>query len=63
MYGHGYRDFILKHPERKSAILRHMFWKIPIARGLRPLSRGKIEQPAFAAMMAGSILYGYFQRG
>jgi glycosyltransferase involved in cell wall biosynthesis len=59
MYGKGYRDFVAKHPDRRTAILRHMWVTIPLVRGWRPVMRGKFEQPVFAAVMAGSIIAGY----
>ena len=58
-YGKGYRDFVNRHPERRRAILKHMLVTIPLVRGWRPVARGRLEQPAFAAIMAGSILRGY----
>jgi glycosyltransferase involved in cell wall biosynthesis len=61
MYGKGYRDFVTKHPERKTAIMKHMLVTIPLVRGWRPVLRGRFEQPAFAAVMAGSILQGYWR--
>ena len=62
-YGKGYRDFVLKHPDRRQAILRHMWVTIPLVRGWRPVLRGRIEQPAFAAIMGGSIVTGYWSAG
>lgn len=59
MYGKGYRDVVRKHPDRRGRLLRHMFVTIPLVRGWRPVLRGKVEQPVFAAIMAGSILQGY----
>ncbi len=63
-YGRGYRGFVAEHPERRSALLRHMAFTVPIARSWRPVLRGHIDQPAFAAVMAANILKGWFaQRG
>ena len=58
-YGRGYRAFVRRHPERRRAILRHMTVTIPLARGLRPLTRGQIESPAFCATMAATIIVGF----
>lgn len=62
-YGRGYRGFVDEHPERRSALIRHMAVTIPLERGLRPLTRGKWQQPAFAALMAWSVGRGWFTRG
>lgn len=59
MYGRGYRDFVAMHPDRKKAIMKHMLVTIPLVRGWRPVVRGHLEQPIFAAIMAASILCGY----
>jgi glycosyltransferase involved in cell wall biosynthesis len=59
MYGKGYRDFVARHPDRRTAILKHMVVTIPIVRGWRPVLRGKLEQPVFGALMSGAIIYGY----
>lgn len=59
-YGRGYRGFVAEHPERRSALLRHMAFTVPIARSWRPVLRGHIDQPAFAAVMAANILKGWF---
>jgi glycosyltransferase involved in cell wall biosynthesis len=58
-YGRGYRAFTTKHPERRRAIMKHMLVTIPFVRGFRPLVRGRVEQPFFAAAMAASIIQGY----
>lgn len=60
-YGRGYRGFVAEHPDRRNAILRHMLWTIPIARSAGPVMRGAWRQPAFGAVMAGSILQGWFR--
>jgi glycosyltransferase involved in cell wall biosynthesis len=62
-YGRGYRGFVAEHPERRSALLRHMTLTVPIARSWRPVLRGHIDQPAFGAMMAANILKGWFTQG
>ena len=59
MYGKGYKDFVRKHPERRKAIIKHMLITIPLVRGFRPIGRGKMLQPAFAAVMSGCILIGF----
>jgi len=58
-YGRGYRGFVLEHPERRKAILRHMLYTIPITRSLRPLKSGHVSQPLFGALMATQILWGW----
>lgn len=60
-YGKGYKGFVQEHPDRKSSILLHMFVTIPLTRGFAPLKRGKLTQPAFAALMSASILKGYWE--
>jgi glycosyltransferase involved in cell wall biosynthesis len=60
-YGRGYRALVRKHPDRAQAIWRHMLFTIPIVRGWRPVSRGRFGQPVFAAVMGGSILWGYLR--
>ena len=60
-YGKGYRDFVDKHPDRRSAILKHMLITIPFVRGWRPVARGKFMQPVFASVMAATILAGYLR--
>lgn len=60
-YGRGYRGFVGAHPERIGAIRKHMFITIPLTRGFRPVLRGRITQPFFAALMAGSILRGWYE--
>lgn len=63
-YGRGYRGFVASHPERRSALLKHMFVTIPLARSWRPALRGHVDQPAFGALMAVNILRGWFtQKG
>lgn len=62
-YGRGYRGFVAEHPERRSALLRHMAFTVPIARSWRPVMRGHIDQPAFGAVMAVNILKGWFAQG
>lgn len=58
-YGRGYRGFVNEHPERRAAILRHMLWTVPVVRTVPALGRGKVRQPVFGAVMAGSIVRGY----
>lgn len=60
-YGRGYRGFVAEHPERKRAILKHMLVTIPLVRGWRPVGRGALTQPVFAALMAGSIIRGWYK--
>lgn len=62
-YGRGYRGFVDAHPERRSALLRHMWITIPLTRGFRPLLRGHLRQPVFASLMAASIIKGWSQAG
>ena len=61
-YGRGYRQFVVEHPTRRRALLRHMLVTIPLVRGWRPVLRGQVMQPAFAAIMAIGILRGWFDR-
>ena len=60
-YGRGYRGFVAEHPDRRNAILRHMLWTIPIARSWRPVLRGHLDQPAFAALMTLNVMAGWLQ--
>lgn len=60
-YGRGYRSLVDRYPEKRSAIIRHLFWTIPFSRGWRPVFRGHVLQPAFAAVMATSIIWGFFR--
>lgn len=60
-YGRGYRGFVAEHPERRTALLRHMAFTIPIARSWRPMLRGHLDQPAFAALMAINVMAGWLQ--
>ena len=59
-YGRGYRGFVESHPDRRSALLRHMMVTIPISRSWRPLLQGNINQPVFGLLMAANILKGWF---
>lgn len=61
-YGSGYYDFVVRHPDRKLAIRKHMFWTIPIVRAWRPVSRGKLMQPVFGLLMGASIIRGYHRK-
>jgi len=61
-YGRGYRQFIHANPDRRTAILRHITWTIPVARTWRPFLRGHLTQPIFGALMAVNVLIG-FARG
>ena len=61
-YGRGYRDLVRKHPDRRSAIRRHMFVTIPLQRGWAPVQRGKLLQPLFCLLMTGSIIAGFYSR-
>ena len=58
-YGRGYRGFVSDHPDRRSAIYRHMLITIPLVRGFRPVLRGRLTQPVFAFMMAYAIMMGW----
>lgn len=58
-YGRGYRQFTNEHPNRRTAIWKHIVWTIPISRSMRPVFRGRFLQPAFSGLMALSILRGY----
>jgi len=58
-YGRGYRGFVKDHPDRRSAIYRHMLITIPLIRGFRPVLRGRLTQPVFAFLMAYSIFMGW----
>lgn len=60
-YGRGYRGFVREHPERRTAILKHMLFTIPIARSVSPVMRGKFMQPAFGTLMAANITLGWLQ--
>ena len=60
-YGRGYRGFVAAHPDRRLALMRHMAVTIPLERTWRPVLRGKVEQPAFAALMTASIWAGWLQ--
>lgn len=62
-YGRGYRQFTDEHPDRRAAIWKHIAWTIPVARSVRPVLRGHLSQPAFGALMALSILRGYYSKG
>lgn len=62
-YGRGYRGFVAEHPERRSAIVRHMLWTVPIARSFRPVTRGQVTQPVFNVLMAASIGRGWLDYG
>jgi len=61
-YGRGYRGFVAQHPERRAALIKHMAFTIPIARSWRPVLRGHVDQPAFAALMATSVAAGWFEQ-
>ena len=61
-YGRGYRQFVRAHPDRKSAIVRHITWTIPVSRTVRPLLRGRLTQPLFGGLMAMNILRGYIRK-
>jgi glycosyltransferase involved in cell wall biosynthesis len=58
-YGRGYRGFVAEHPERRTALLRHMAFTIPIARSWRPVLRGRLEQPVFGVLMAVNVATGW----
>lgn len=60
-YGRGYRDLVAIKPDKRSAILRHITWTIPVQRGFRPLIQGRWQQPLFALTMAGVIIYGFLR--
>lgn len=61
-YGRGYRGFVDDNPDRRAAILRHMWITIPLVRGFRPVLRGHVTQPVFAFLMAYSIIRGWQER-
>ncbi len=61
-YGRGYRQFVEAHSDRRASILRHILWTIPVVRGVRPMLRGRWQQPAFSAVMAWSIATGYIAK-
>jgi hypothetical protein len=58
-YGRGYRGFADDNPERRHAILKHMFVTVPLVRGWRPVLRGHLTQPVFAGMMAANVYSGW----
>lgn len=60
-YGRGYRDFILRHPDKRGAIAKHLLWTIPLERGWRPAFAGHWQQPLFASVMSLSIAYGFLR--
>lgn len=60
-YGRGYRGFVADHPERRTALLRHVAVTIPVVRGWRPVLRGHMLQPAFTGIMAAHIAYGWLR--
>lgn len=60
-YGRGYRDLVANNPSKRSAIVHHIAWTIPVRRGLSPIIKAEWRQPFFAAVMAGSIVYGYLR--
>ena len=60
-YGRGYRGFVVEHPERKSALIKHMAITVPLVRGWRPVLRGHVQQPLFGGLMAANIAYGWFR--
>jgi len=62
-YGRGYRGFVNDNPDRKAAIIKHMLVTVPVARAWRPVLRGSVTQPAFAALMASNIVIGWFAAG
>ena len=62
-YGRGYRGFATSHPQRRSALLRHMTITIPLTRSWRPVLRGHIDQPVFGALMAANIWRGWLGQG
>lgn len=58
-YGRGYREFVITHPDRQRAILKHILVTIPLVRGWRPVLRGHVLQPVWAGCMGGNILWGW----
>ena len=60
-YGRGYRDLVAIKPDKRSAILRHITWTIPVQRGVCPLLGGEWQQPFFALTMASAIAFGYMR--
>ena len=61
-YGRGYRELVSQYPEKRHAIIRHLFWTMPFVRGWRPVLRGRVEQPLFAMAMSFSVIFGFFSR-
>ena len=61
-YGHGYRDFVRRLPEKRGSILKHIWWTIPIQRGWRPFFRGHLLQPLWAYYMGSRIIRGFYER-
>jgi glycosyltransferase involved in cell wall biosynthesis len=59
-YGRGYREFVARNPDRRFAIWKHIFLTIPVTRSIPPMLRGQVTQPVFGAIMAGSIIRGWF---
>ena len=59
-YGRGYRGFVAHNPDRRFAIWKHMLLTIPVTRSIPPMFRGQVTQPVFGAIMAGSIIRGWF---
>ncbi len=62
-YGRGYREFVRNHPDRQRAILTHILVTIPLVRGWRPVLRGQLAQPIWAACMGGNVLVGWIRGG
>lgn len=60
-YGRGYRGFVAEHPSRRSALVRHVAFTVPLARSWRPVLRGHIDQPAFGLLMTANIAAGWLR--
>lgn len=60
-YGLGYKKFVEKNPQRKSALLRHMLITIPITRTAPQLLKGRLSQPIFGFLMASQIIRGWMR--
>lgn len=62
-YGRGYRHFVSDNPDRRNAIVKHMFVTVPVERTWRPLLRGHLGQPVFGLFMAANYAAGWLSKG
>jgi len=60
-YGRGYRGFVVRHPERRAAVIKHMIWTIPVQRSWPPVLQGYLRQPLFGFLMAFWIGVGWLE--